>query len=119
MCMVIYVISHIFNVHLIETHQQIIPPEFTKNVKSLEVAEGSPLVLECHVVGIPSPTVSWYKDEINIDNSPEYIITKINGSCCLKVRQVAQHHAARYTCRAINPGGESSSSARITVISKP
>lgn len=75
-------------------------------------------MMECHVVGIPSPAVSWYKDEINIDNSPDYIITKINGSCCLKVRQVGLHHAARYTCRAVNPGGEASSSARITVICK-
>lgn len=95
------------------------PPEFTKNVKSLEVAEGAPLVLECHVVGIPSPTVSWFKDEINVDNSPEYVITKINGSCCLKVRQAMTAHSARYTCRAVNPGGEAASSARISVIRKP
>lgn len=94
------------------------PPEFTKNIKSVEVAEGAPLVLECHVVGIPSPTVSWFKDEINVDNSPEYVITKINGSCCLKVRQAMSTHSARYTCRAINPGGEAASSARISVIRK-
>ena len=101
-----------------ETHQQIVPPEFTKNIKSVEVAEGAPLVLECHVVGIPSPTVSWFKDETNVDNSPEYVITKINGSCCLKVRQAMSTHSARYTCRAINPGGEAASSARISVIRK-
>ncbi|XP_012936768.1 uncharacterized protein LOC101859779, partial [Aplysia californica] len=99
-----------------ETHQQIIPPEFTKNLKSVELGEGSPQAFECHVLGLPSPTVSWFKDEINIDNSPEFIITKINGACCLKIRQAKRHHAARYTCRALNPGGEASSSARLTVI---
>ena len=103
---------------LSETHQQIIPPDFTRNLKSVDVLEGSPYALECHVMGIPSPTISWYKDEINIDNSPEYVITKINGTCCLKIKRVNNEHSARYTCRANNPGGEASSSARLTVFRK-
>ena len=101
-----------------ETHHQIVPPEFLKTLKSCEVVEGNPFSFECHVQGIPSPTVSWFKDELNIDNSPDYVFTKINGMCCLKIRQVAQHHTARYTCRALNAGGESASSARLSVICK-
>ena len=101
-----------------ETHQQIIPPDFSKNLKSVDALEGSPFAFECHVMGIPSPTISWYKDEINIDNSPEYVITKINGTCCLKIRKITHEHSARYTCRAINPGGEAASSARLSVIRK-
>lgn len=101
-----------------ETHQQIIPPDFTKNLKSVDALEGSPFAFECHIMGIPSPTISWYKDEINIDNSPEYVITKINGTCCLKIKKVTREHSARYTCRANNPGGEAASSARLTVIRK-
>ncbi|ESO99783.1 hypothetical protein LOTGIDRAFT_141582, partial [Lottia gigantea] len=91
-------------------------PEFLRNLKSVDVVENSSFAFECHVQGIPSPTVSWYKDELNIDNSPDFVITKINGSCCLKIRQVKQHHSARYTCRAINPGGEAASSARMNVL---
>ncbi|BFZ21917.1 hypothetical protein BsWGS_24956 [Bradybaena similaris] len=101
-----------------ETHQQIVAPEFTRNLKSQDLPEGTPHSFECHVTGIPSPTISWYKDEINIDNSPEYVITKINGTCNLKIRQLQPHHSARYTCRALNPGGEASSSARLNVICK-
>lgn len=101
-----------------ETHQQILPPDFTKNLKSVDVLESSPLSMECHVTGIPSPTISWYRDDQSIDSSPEFIITKINGTCCLKIRQAARHHSARYTCRANNPGGEAASSARITVVRK-
>ncbi|KAK3083136.1 hypothetical protein FSP39_014900 [Pinctada imbricata] len=99
-----------------ETHQQIIPPEFTRNLKSVDVLENSPFSMECHVTGIPSPTISWFKDEHNVDTSPEYVLTKINGTCCLKVRRMMRHHGARYTCRANNPGGEAASSARINVI---
>lgn len=105
-------------IHISETHQQILPPDFTKNLKSVDVLESSPLSMECHVTGIPSPTISWYRDDQSIDSSPEYIITKINGTCCLKIRQAARHHSARYTCRANNPGGEAASSARITVVRK-
>ncbi|XP_060064415.1 titin-like, partial [Ylistrum balloti] len=102
--------------HVRETHQQIIPPDFTRNLKSVDVLESGSFAFECHVTGIPSPTISWYKDDINIDSSPEYVITKINGTCCLKMRKVLRSHNARYTCQANNPGGEASSSARLTVI---
>lgn len=75
-------------------------------------------MFECHVTGLPSPQISWFKDKENIDNSPDYVITQINGTCCLKIRKVTKEHDARYTCKATNAGGESSSSARLTVFSK-
>ncbi len=76
------------------------------------------MVFECHVMGIPSPTVSWFREDQNIDNSPDYIITKINGTCCLKIRKLDKSHSAQYTCKATNPGGETQSSATLNVISK-
>lgn len=99
-------------------HQQIVPPDFTKNLKSVDVLEDAPFAFECHVTGIPSPTISWSKDESNVDQSPEYVITKINGTCCLKIRKIGRHHSGRFTCRAINPGGEAASSARLNVVRK-
>ena len=67
--------------------------------------------------GIPSSSVLWFKDEINVDNSPQFIITRINDNCCLKVRQASLEHSAKYTCQAVNAGGEASTSARILVTS--
>lgn len=77
--------------------------------------EGSPFTFECQITGMPTPSISWYKDDQNIDNSPDFVITKINGTCCLKIRKVTMQEGARYTCRANNAGGEASSSARLTV----
>ena len=114
----IFSTTFLWTVFFAETHQQIIPPDFTKNLKSVDALEGSPFAFECHVMGIPSPTISWFKDEISIDSSPDYVITKINGTCCLKIKRVTREHSARYTCRANNPGGEAASSARLTVIRK-
>ncbi|RUS90398.1 hypothetical protein EGW08_001893, partial [Elysia chlorotica] len=78
-----------------ETHQQIFPPDFMRNLKSVDVPEGQPQVFECQVMGVPNPTISWFKDEICIDNSPEFVITKINGTCTLKIRQCRPFHSAR------------------------
>lgn len=114
----IYKCSYFISIILIlfiETHQQIIPPDFTKNLKSADVLEGCPFTFECHVTGIPSPEISWYKDDQNIDSSPDFVITQINGTCCLKLRKATLHESARYTCRAINAGGEAASSARLTI----
>ncbi|XP_013393635.1 titin [Lingula anatina] len=98
-----------------ETHQKIVPPDFSKNLKSEEVLEGSSFTFDCHVTGLPSPSISWYQDKENIDNSPDFVITQINGICCLKIRRVTRAHDARYTCKAVNAGGAASSSARLTV----
>jgi len=102
----------------LETHKKIIPPDFSKHLSATDAPEGTQVVFECHVTGIPSPTISWYKDDASIDSSPEYVITQINGTCCLKIRKVTPEYSGRYMCKANNPGGESSSSAQLNVICK-
>lgn len=102
----------------LETHKKIIPPDFSKHLSTTDAPEGTQVVFECHVTGIPSPTISWFRDDVNIDNSPDYVITQINGTCCLKIRKVTPEYSARYTCKANNPGGEAASSARLNVICK-
>lgn len=103
----------------IETHQKIVPPDFSRHLRSVDIPEGTALTLECQVSGIPSPTISWFRDEENIDNSSDYVLTKINGTCCLKIRKtIKDQHSAQFTCKASNPGGETASSARVQVISK-
>lgn len=103
---------------LTETHQKIIPPDFSRHLRSVDVPEGTALTLECQVSGIPSPTISWFRDEENIDNSSDFVLTNVGGICCLKIRKIVKEHTAQYTCKASNPGGETASSARVQVISK-
>ena len=102
----------------VETHQKIVPPEFSRQLRSTEVPEGTQHVFECHVSGIPSPSISWYKNDDNIDSSPDYVITQINGTCCVKFRKTLPEHSGKYTCKATNNGGEVTSSAKLNVISK-
>ena len=101
-----------------EVHKKIIAPEFTKQLKSVDIPEGAQLTLECHVTGTPAPKITWQKDDIDLDKSSDFVITQINGTCTLKVRRSIRDHSGRYICKAINDGGEANSSCRINVIGK-
>ena len=102
----------------VETRFKLIEPDFVRTLKSCDTFEGGPFVLECQVTGSPTPTVSWYKENENVDNSPEYVITKINGTCTLRTKSSNVEHAGRYTCLAVNSAGEASSTARVNIIRK-
>ncbi len=62
------------------------------------------------------PEISWFKDGISIDNSPEYVVLDINGSCAIKVRKAnGPIHDGNYTCRARNSRGEAVSTCQLHV----
>jgi len=100
-----------------ETQRKVVKPEFSRPLRSADVPEGSALSLECHVSGVPDPTVSWYKDERSLEGCPDYVITKIDTLCTLKVRRLGKEHSGEYVCKAANSGGDSSTAARVQVLS--
>lgn len=77
--------------------------------------EGSSHRLECTVQGNPLPTVQWYKNDTNIDNSPDYVITFNNGEAVLKFEELFLEDKALYTCKATNRWGQSSTTASLDV----
>jgi len=98
----------------------VVVPQLSKPLKSSDAPEGTSLLLECYLTGIPYPTVSWFKDGVCIDNDPEYVITTGNNSgepCTLKIRRLDKtKHSGVYSIKATNPGGEVTSSANVNVI---
>ncbi|XP_014601997.1 PREDICTED: uncharacterized protein LOC106785786 isoform X2 [Polistes canadensis] len=91
------------------------PPVFVKELKQSTAIEGTSHRLECTVEGNPLPTVQWYKNETNIDNSPDYIITYNNGEACLSFEEVFLDDKGIYTCKATNRLGQVSTSAVLNV----
>ncbi|XP_043502049.1 muscle M-line assembly protein unc-89 isoform X6 [Polistes fuscatus] len=91
------------------------PPVFVKELKQSTAIEGTSHRLECTVEGNPLPTVQWYKNETNIDNSPDYIITYNNGEACLSFEEVFLDDKGIYTCKATNKLGQVSTSAVLNV----
>ena len=77
--------------------------------------EGSTHRLECMVEGNPLPTVLWFKNDFNIDNSPDYVITYNNGEAILKFEEVFLDDQAIYWCKATNRLGQASTSCSLTV----
>ncbi|VDM30429.1 unnamed protein product, partial [Hydatigera taeniaeformis] len=91
-------------------------PRFTRPLRSTEVGENQSIMLECHATGSPVPTIAWFKDGISIDNSPEYVVFEVNGSCAIKIRKAnAPVHDGNYTCRARNTHGEAITTCQLHV----
>ena len=100
-----------------ETQKKEVPPEFSKHLRAVDAPEGTSVMLECHVTGVPPPTVSWKCNGDVIDvTSADYAVTQISGTCCLKIKRAAPHHAGQYTCTATNPAGSATTSASVNVI---
>jgi len=75
---------------------------------------------ECQVIGFPTPTISWYKDEINITNNLRYFIdsNKEQGTITLILRNVTLADEGLYQCRAENTEGYATTTAYLVVKSK-
>lgn len=74
--------------------------------------------MSCLVRGNPLPTVEWFKNDVNIDTSADYIITFNNGLAVLKFGEVILEDEGIYTCRAANKAGEEQSSSELLVEGK-
>ncbi|XP_018360288.1 PREDICTED: titin isoform X3 [Trachymyrmex cornetzi] len=97
------------------TEEQPNVPIFVKELQPSFAMEGCSYKLECTVKGNPLPTVQWYKNDTNIDNSPDYIITFNNGEAVLKFDEIFLEDKASYTCKAANQWGQSSTTAHLDV----
>ncbi|XP_026815441.1 muscle M-line assembly protein unc-89 isoform X4 [Rhopalosiphum maidis] len=95
---------------------QISPSVFTKLLSDLLVKEGDACSFSCKAEGNPLPTVQWYKDDICIDNSPQYQITYNNGEALLKIEHTnSSTHGGKYTCVATNRLGSDSTTSMLLI----
>ncbi|XP_062319969.1 myopalladin isoform X2 [Osmerus eperlanus] len=98
-------------------------PVFTKSLQDLLSLEGQLVVLECRVKGVPSPKVSWYRDGIALEDSPDFrILQKKPRSmaeseeiCTLVISEVFPEDSGTFTCTASNKYGTVSSIASLRV----
>ena len=71
--------------------------------------------------GNPTPVISWYKDEIEIDPNVDskYNIVNTGKHCQLKITDLNESENGRYMCEATNRIGRVSTFARLSVIDDP
>lgn len=59
--------------------------------------------------------ITWYKDNISIDNNPDYQTSKIDNRYILTIEETFVEDSAKFTCRAENDSGISETSAYLSV----
>ena len=78
-------------------------PKFLESLRAVLTEEGA-VNLECKVIGVPQPTLSWYKDGVELKQGDIHrLMSGKDGSCCL----------GTYTCVAENCMGTVTSSAAL------
>ncbi|XP_074492275.1 palladin isoform X1 [Sebastes fasciatus] len=97
------------------THGPLSPPCFLQKLKSQEVAEGSPIRLECRVIGNPLPLVRWFCEGRELHNSPDIQIWRDVDLHTLVIAEAFEDDTGRYTCVASNSIGADNTSAEVYI----
>ncbi|XP_039983990.1 palladin isoform X3 [Xiphias gladius] len=91
------------------------PPHFLQKLKSQEVAEGSPIRLECRVRGNPLPLIRWFCEGRELHNSPDIQIWRDGDLHTLVIAEAFEDDTGRYTCVASNSLGADNTSAEVYI----
>ncbi|XP_064420214.1 hemicentin-2 [Latimeria chalumnae] len=96
-----------------------VPPEIKEDGQpwNLSVMVNRPLSLRCNAVGIPSPTLSWYKDGQSVVET-RGIHPQEEGQT-LRFHKVRKESSGRYTCKAENAVGKDERSFHLLVLVPP
>jgi len=73
------------------------------------------ITIQCPTSGVPTPTVTWTKDNQEITDDGRYTVQD-DGS--LLISEADEEDTARYTCTADSVTGEDSASSTVQVIGK-
>ena len=116
----IYVPEQFEAVEEIDSAEEI-PPEFVELMQPQIVYDGDRAVLSTKVIGVPPPSITWYKGTTEIQPSTDFQIgyDVSSGVCTLLIPEVFPEDAGEYACRAVNPYGESVTTANLLVEGKP
>uniref|UniRef100_A0AAY4C5I3 Ig-like domain-containing protein n=1 Tax=Denticeps clupeoides TaxID=299321 RepID=A0AAY4C5I3_9TELE len=92
-------------------------PQFVEKLQNTGIAEGTPVRLECRVVGMPPPIIFWKKDNETIPHSMGRVSVHqdATGYICLLIQPTRKEDAGWYTVSAKNDVGIVSCTARLDI----
>ncbi|XP_072563615.1 hemicentin-1 [Paramormyrops kingsleyae] len=93
------------------------PPSIVDDVTSVTVVTMSPVVLPCHALGRPKPSVSWTKGGAQLSSRGASYRVLPTGA--LEILAAVPSHTGRYTCSARNTAGAAHKHISLTVQEPP
>lgn len=78
------------------------PPQFVEKLQNMGIPEGTPVRLECRVVGMPPPLIFWKKDNDTIPRSKDRIRLVLS----LLLYLLQYHPLKNYTFEHLNKNWE-------------
>nr|XP_006823009.1 PREDICTED: striated muscle-specific serine/threonine-protein kinase-like [Saccoglossus kowalevskii] len=95
-------------------------PVFRVLLKDTPMIEGQPMELSCWVIGKPTPTVSWFKDDHQLFHSEQVKMwTDEQGRCHLKIEKSDEDDVGIYKCMAATRLGNVQSTAKVAIADLP
>uniref|UniRef100_A0A3Q3FBX0 Myopalladin n=1 Tax=Labrus bergylta TaxID=56723 RepID=A0A3Q3FBX0_9LABR len=93
------------------------PPKFVEKLQNMGIPDGTPVRLECRVVGMPPPVIFWKKDNDSISKTKERIsmTQDATGYVCLLIQPTTKDDAGWYTVSAKNEAGIVSCTCRLDI----
>lgn len=72
-----------------------------------------------NISGFPMPKVSWYKDNIKIETSNEYVVETTSTTSRFVIKSIERSHTGKVTVKAKNTAGVAVVDLSVNVIDKP
>ncbi|KAM9361326.1 immunoglobulin-like and fibronectin type III domain-containing protein 1 [Symphorus nematophorus] len=91
------------------------PPSILVPLKVHTPPKGYQLFMTCAVRGCPTPTVSWYLNDICINSDNNYYITNSFGVCSMYILRVQAKDSGEYKVVAVNSLGKAECSTKLIV----
>ncbi|KAK9500897.1 hypothetical protein O3M35_002066 [Rhynocoris fuscipes] len=93
------------------------PPVMGRRLQARTAIVGERVALEIEVTGIPTPTITWYKDGQQIKHSTVSYRLESQGNChSLIIDKVDHKHTGQYSVSATNAAGEAKSTADLLIM---
>ena len=77
------------------------------------------VLLDCDVTGLPSPVITWFKDDVPLlsdDDDPPGRLRVVDDAAKLIIDSAALSDAATYQCQAENSAGQDRIHYQLTVL---
>ena len=91
------------------------PPSILVPLKVHTPPKGYQVFMTCAVRGCPTPSVTWYLNNVSISSDKNYYFTNSYGVCSMYILRVRPMDSGDYRVIAVNALGKAECSTKLTV----